>query len=82
MMAQGLVSGGTLGGVGWAASGDPMTGAKMAAGALLLPKAVQAALNSGAIQSRMVKGLGPVELALLERAVRGGAYGPLQGLGE
>lgn len=82
MMAQGLVSGGTLGGVGWAASGDPLTGAKMAAGALVLPKAVQKALNSGAVQSRLVGGLTPLELALIERGARGGAYGALQPLGE
>lgn len=82
MMAQNLLTGGTVGGLGWAATGDPMTGAKMAAGTLLLPKAVQAALNSGGMQSRLAKGLSPIELALIERAARGGAYGPLQGFGE
>lgn len=82
MMAQNLLTGGTVGGLGWAATGDPMTGAKMAAGTLLLPKAVQAALNSGAVQSRLANGLSPFELALMERAARGGAYGALQPLGE
>lgn len=82
MMAQNIVSGGTLGGLGWAATGDPMAGAKMAAGGLLLPKAVQAALNSGAVQSRLVHGLSPIELALIERAARGGVYAPLQALSE
>jgi hypothetical protein len=76
-LAQSLLTGGTVGGLGWAASGDPMTGAKVAAGSLLLPKVAQMALHSGAAQRFMVNGreLSPLELALIDRATRLGVLG-------
>lgn len=76
-LAQSLVTGGTMGGLGWAASGDPLTGAKMAAGTMVLPKAVQLALNSKAGQSLLMggKALSPLEQALIDRAARLGVLG-------
>lgn len=76
-LAQSLVTGGTMGGLGWAASGDPLTGAKMAAGTMLLPKAVQTALNSKAGQGFMMgeRALSPLEQALMDRAARVAALG-------
>lgn len=76
-LAQSLVTGGTMGSLGWAASGDPLTGAKMAAGSMLLPKAVQTALNSKMGQSFVMgeKALSPLERALMDRAARLGVLG-------
>jgi hypothetical protein len=76
-MAQALLTGGTMGGLGWAASGDPVTGAKMAAGGLILPKVAQTVLNSPGAQRLLTSGraLSPLEQALIDRAARLGVLG-------
>lgn len=83
-LAQSLMSGGTLGTVGWAASGDPMTGAKAAAGGLVLPKLAQTALRSGPVQNFLANGkpVDPVIQALMDRATRLGTLSIARGASE
>jgi hypothetical protein len=77
-LAQSLLTGGTMGGVSYAASGDPAMAAKVAAGSVLLPKAIQTLINSGTAQKLMSGGgrqLSPLEQVLMERMARLGAVG-------
>lgn len=84
-LAQSLLTGGTMGGISYAATGDPMTSLKIGAGSVLLPKAIQSGINSKAAQRFLGSGgraLSPVEQALLDRAARQAALTGARALDE
>lgn len=76
-LAQSLLTGGGVGGLAYLTSGDPATAAKWAAGSVMLPKAAQKMLHSGAAQKVMAgqRPLTAIERALIERASRLSALG-------
>lgn len=80
-LAQTLLTGGAVGGGTFMLTEDPGKAMAYGAGAMALPKAVQAALNSGAGQTYLSKGLRqltPIEQALLDRMARLGTLGLVQ----
>lgn len=84
-LAQTLLTGGAVGGGTFMLTDDPQKALAYGAGAMALPKAVQAVIGSRAGQKYLTQGarqLTPLEQALLDRAARLGTLGLAQQAGE